>query len=226
MLSYENFKDGVRMANRSITAIKKIAEEQSEVLNTISDDGDDDDDSDDGGDGGRIKNRDAVRDDIMMPMLEFNNNSDVHSASMLHGRRSHQHDEQQRISTAGINSYSSRPSTSINVVSTQEQREAVMIISDNDNKGSTVATADHHDDDHADHDDDHTTLSIYEYLQPTLKKTSVIEQQLSTAKSRNPFYRPNTTASTDPHPNVTDPSQIKELGPPLKSMILNNYECY
>lgn len=220
MLSYENFKDGVRMANRSITAIKKIAEEQSEVLNTISDDGDDDGNSDDGG--GRIKTRGTARDDIMMPILEFNNNSDVHSTSMLLGRRSHQHDQQQRISTAGINSNSSRPSTSINVVSTQEQREAVVNISDNDDKGSTVATADHHDADH----DDHTTLSIYEYLQPTSKKTSVIEQQVSTAKSLNPFYRPNTTASTDPHPNVTDPSLIKELGPPLKSMILNNHECY
>jgi len=220
MLSYENFKDGVRMANRSITAIKKIAEEQSEVLNTISDDGDDDGNSDDGG--GRIKTRGTARDDIMMPLLEFNNNSDVHSTSMLLGRRSHQHDQQQRISTAGINSNSSRPSTSINVVSTQEQREAVVNISDNDDKGSTVATADHHDADH----DDHTTLSIYEYLQPTPKKTSVIEQQLSTAKSLNPFYRPNTTASTDPHPNVTDPSLIKELGPPLKSMILNNHEYY
>lgn len=221
MLSYENFKDGVRMANRSITAIKKIAEEQSEVLNTISDDGDDDGDSDYGG--GRIKTRGTSRDDIMMPMLEFNNNSDVHSTSMLLGRRSHQHDQQQqRISTAGINSYPSRPSTSINVVSTQEQREEVVNISDNDDKGSTVATADHHDADH----DDHTTLSIYEYLQPTPKKTSVIEQQLSTAKSLNPFYRPNTTASTDPHPNVTDPSLIKELGPPLKSMILNNREYY
>lgn len=177
------------------------------MLNTISDDGDDGDDSDDGGDDGRIKNGDAARDDIMMPMLEFNNNSDVHS-----GRRSHQHDQHQRISTAGINSYSSRPSTSINVVSAQGQREAVMIISDNDNKGSTVATADHHDDHRA-------TLSIYEYLQPTPMQTSVVEQQVSTAKSRNPFYRPNTTASTDPHPNVTDPSLIKELGPPLKSMI-------
>jgi len=223
MLSYENFKDGVRMANRSITAIKKIAEEQSEVLNTISDDGDDGGDSDDGGDGGRIKTRGTARDDIMMPLLEFNNNSDVHSTSMLLGRRSHQHDQQQRISTAGINSYSSRPSTSINVVSTQEQREAVVNISNNDDKGSTVATADHHD---ADHHDDHTTLSIYEYLQPTPKKISVIEQQVSTAKSLNPFYRPNTTASTDPHPNVTDPSLIKELGPPLKSMILNNHEYY
>jgi len=54
--------------------------------------------------------------------------------------------------------------------------------------------------------------SIYEYLQP---KTSMVVTNV--IKSQNPFYRPNTTAGTDPHPNIADPSMIKELGLPLKS---------
>lgn len=234
MLSYEDFKDGVRMANRSITAIKKIAEEQSELLlNAIKDDGDDGDgdgdadgDGDGDGDVGDRINDSAVRDDVMKPMLEFNNNdnNDIHTASMLHGRSHHHHhhqDNHQRISTTGTNL--SRPSTSLDASSAQEQREAtiMMTIASDDDRGSTVAAT------VADDDvgDDYDTPSIYEYLQPKPKETSVVEQQQqvpTTAKSRNPFYRPNTTAATDPHPNLTDPSLIKELGPPLKSMIINN----
>ena len=229
MLSYEDFKDGVRMANRSITAIKMIAEEQSELLNAISDDdGDGDGDADgDGDDGDRI-NDGAVRDDVMAPMLEFNNNdnNNIHTASMLHGRSHHHRNNHQRISsTAGINL--SRPSTSLDASSAQEQREAtiMMTIASDDDRGSTVAATVADDDVGDDVGDDYDTPSIYEYLQPKPKETSVVEQQQqmsTTAKSRNPFYRPNTTAATDPHPNLTDPSLIKELGPPLKSMIINN----
>ena len=101
----------------------------------------------------------------------------------------------------------------------------MMTIASYDDTGSTVADAD--DDDVG---DDYDTPSIYEYLQPKPKAISVVEQQQqvsTTAKSRNPFYRPNTTAATDPHPNLTDPSLIKELGPPLKSMIIiNTVEWY
>jgi len=177
-LSYDNFKDGVRMANQSILAIKKIAEEQSELMNAISDN-DDDDDDDDNDD----NDNDATRDYTMTPMFEFNK-VDIASAS-----------SSSRHTRTKINS--SRPSTSINdsMVSSSTQKQSKVFIA-NDDRDSTVSD----------------NPSIYEYLQP---KTSMVVTNV--IKSQNPFYRPNTTAGTDPHPNIADPSMIKELGLPLKS---------
>ena len=196
MLSLESFKDGVRMANPSILAIKKMADKEEKELaenniGTLS-----------------SSHNDINGDDASMGATSHINM--LQQAPSIHAPVDINLMIPNTITTTTTN----------NIITTtivsSDQSSAVINTNDNDankSESSVVPTA------VVSVDDDHP--NIYEYLQPkNIRQSSTASATTSTTitKSRNPFYRPNTTTASDPQPHATiDPPMIKDLGLSVKS---------
>jgi len=202
MLSLESFKDGVRMANPSILAIKKMADKEEKELaenniGTLS-----------------SSHNDINGDDASMGATSHINM--LQQAPSIHAPV----DINLMIPNTTPTTTTITTTTTNNIITTasasSDQSSAVINTNDDDankSESSVVPTA------VVSVDVDHP--NIYEYLQPkNIRQSSTASATTSTTitKSRNPFYRPNTTTASDPQPHATiDPPMIKDLGLSVKS---------